>query len=116
MFDLDTSEFRLPTWPTLVVVGAGLLAFALVVVLAVLVRRWRRRRRLKLLGDGALADDVSWEDLSWEDLLELLRRRGRERKEAGAEPDEDVPAEELMEELLAGLPARALRVPAGAAA
>jgi hypothetical protein len=105
MFEPDTSEFSLPHWTTLVVVGAGILAFALVVVLAVLVRRWWRRRRL--------SQGLEVEDLDWDDLLELLRRRGRQRKEAGLQPHDDVSAEEFMDQLLAGLTAQALRAPAG---
>jgi hypothetical protein len=93
-------------WATLVITGVGVLVAALVAVLAVLVGRWRRRRRL--------AGSSKEEDLSWEDLLELLRRRGREREEAGLLPD-DLSEDELLEALLAEMPARARRAPASTA-
>jgi hypothetical protein len=99
------SPFALAGWATLVIAGVGVVVAALVVALAVLVGRWRRRKRL---GEGSKE-----EDLPWEDLLELLRRRSQARKEAGLPPDDDVPPEELLKELLAGLPARAPRAPAG---
>jgi hypothetical protein len=73
-------------------------AASLVVVLAVLYGRWRRRRRV--------ASASREEDLAWDELLEVLRKRGAQRAGGGDVPDDDVPPEELLKELLAGLPSR----------
>jgi hypothetical protein len=56
--------------------------------------RWRRRR---------LASSRE-EDLPWQDLLEVLQKRKRDRAAAGLPPETDVPAEEMLAELLASLP------------
>jgi hypothetical protein len=102
MLAQETSGFDLMDWTTLAIPGVGVLVAALVVVLVVLVGRWRRKR----LGPGSRE-----EDLSWEDLLELLRRRSQERHEAGLPADDDVPPDQLLEQLLTGLPSRGRRVP-----
>src|SRR4051812_48534843 len=93
--------FALTDWTTLLVAGVGVLVAALVAALAAFVSRWRRRKRL--------AEGSREEDLSWEDLLELLRQRPQGPKEPG--PPEDVPADQLLDELVAALPARARRAP-----
>ena len=94
-------DLRPGTW---LVVAVGVTVAALVYVLLGYIRRWRRRRR----------EGCREEDLSWEDLLESLRRRRQEREKAGLTDDEDLQSEELFKELVAGLPAAALREPAAA--
>jgi hypothetical protein len=89
------------TW---LVTGVGVTVAGSVYLLLGYLRRWRRRRR------GGSRE----EDLSWEELLESLRRRRREREEAGLAADEDLPPEDVFNELLATLPAAALREPVAA--
>src|SRR5262249_14901807 len=84
--------------------GVGVTVGAFAFVLLGFIRRWLRRRR------GGSRE----EDLSWEDLLESLRRRRREREEAGLAADEDLPPEELFTELLGTLPSAAVPEPAAA--
>jgi hypothetical protein len=95
---LDLDQVSLATW---LVPSVGLMVAGSVYLMLGYVRRRFRRRR------GASRE----EDLSWQDLLASLRRRRREREKAGLSADEDLPPEELFKELLAGLPADALREP-----
>jgi len=96
-------HFDLSDWTTWVILGAGLAAAALVVGVVALYGRWRRRRRL--------ADGSREEDLPWDVLMELLQVRSRERAAAGLPPDDDLPPEELLKQLLAGLPSSPRRAP-----
>jgi hypothetical protein len=98
---LDLDQVNLATW---LVPGVGLMVAGSVYVVLGYIRRRVRR------GHGGSRE----EDLSWQDLLASLRRRRREREKAGLSADEDLPPEELFKELLAGLPADALRQPAAA--
>src|SRR5262245_49902042 len=88
-------------WTTLVIPGVGILVTTLVALLVILFGRWRRKRR----GEGSRE-----EDLSWEDLLELLRRRRRDRQEVDL-GDDDVPPEQMLDHLLAWLPGLSQRAP-----
>jgi hypothetical protein len=97
-----SSDVGLTDWTTLVIPGVGVLVAALVVVLVVVVGRWRKRR----------AEGSKEEDLPWDDLLELLLRRSHERQEAGL-PPETLTEEQLLEDLRAGLPARPRQTPEG---
>src|SRR5216683_709529 len=49
------------------------------------------------------------EDLPWEELLEQLRARERELAASGAAPETDLPSEELLGLLLSRLPAGSAR-------
>ena len=89
------------TWLT---PAMGVAVAALVYVLLGLVRHWQRSRR----------GGSETEEMSWEDLLASLRHRRREREKAGLAPDEDVPPDELLKELLPTLPDGAFRGPAAA--
>ena len=86
------------TW---LVPGVGVTVAAFVYVLLGYIRRRLRRRK------GGSKE----EDMSWAELLESLRRRRRDREQAGLPADEDMPPEELFKELQATLPAEALREP-----
>src|SRR3954451_13791557 len=80
----------LVNWPTLVTLVVGILVAALVITVVRLLGRWRRKR----LGWAAVEGD-----LSWDDLLDLVRRRSHQRKQAGLAPDEEVPGDDLLEVL-----------------
>jgi hypothetical protein len=93
--------FDLTDWTVWVTLGVGVAAAALVIVIAVLVGRWRARHRS--------LNASREEDLPWDDLLELLRTRRRERTEAGLPPDDEMPAEDVLQQLLANLPSQLRR-------
>jgi hypothetical protein len=89
-------------WTTWLALGVGLAVTGLVFLT---LARFRPRR-------GGLAAASAEEDLPWEDLLELMRRRQRERLASGAPPDDDdLSPEELLKQLLPHLPTPSARRP-----
>ncbi len=88
------------TW---LIPGVGVSVAATVVGFVAVLGRWRRRRRAVACRE---------EDLPWDVLLDVLRRRKREHG-GSANEDGGLP-DELLEELLALLPAAARGAPEGA--
>jgi hypothetical protein len=76
----------------------GLAVAGLVVLVVNFYGRLRRRRRLGIASTE--------EDLPWDQLLELLEKRSRERAEAGLPNDDDLPPDQLLTQLLDGLPSQ----------
>src|SRR5690242_14034572 len=95
MLALEFATFSAALWTTWVPVGAGAAVSSLVIGSAIILGRWRWRRRL---------GDVSREeDLPWQDLLALLEQRNLERAAAGLPPEK--PTDEVLDQLIASLPA-----------
>jgi hypothetical protein len=84
---------NLARWTTWLILGVGVLVTGLVIW--IFHSRWSRRSKAAFVID---------EDLPWEDLLELLRKRGRELADSGAEPAGELPPEQLLKLLLSQLP------------
>jgi hypothetical protein len=90
--------------------AVGIAVAALVLWVALLIGRWRRRRQ----------DDTSQEeDLPWDQLLELLRKKRRERPwsapsaedDDSFSPEDEVRSEDMLQLFLAELPTQQRRVP-----
>jgi hypothetical protein len=95
--------FDFTNWTTWVVLVVGVVVAVLVIAFGIFYGRWRRRRRLAWASRE--------EDLPWDQLLDLLRKRKSVRapaglpldREAGLAPDDDLPPDELLKQLLSGL-------------
>jgi hypothetical protein len=91
-------NFDLTHWTTWLALGVGLAVAILVIFMAILYGRWRRRRRLAFASVE--------EDLPWDDLLEMLQARSRQQPAPGLPRDDEVPPDKLLKQLLAELPYR----------
>jgi hypothetical protein len=94
-FALDLTD-----WTTWLIGAVGLAVAMLVIVFAILYGRWRRRR---------LAH-ASWEeDLPWDELLNMLQTRSQQQAAAGLPRDDELPPDQVLKQLLAGLPSKRRR-------